>query len=460
MSSKPVYMAGQGFMSDAQPPRPRLRPWLLPALLAAVVALAALWVLWGRGGEAPRSRVQVLSTPAGAEILLDLHPTGKRTPAQLDLPTRGSHRLQVRLAGYVPTPLILRLDGKELPAQVEFRLEPQPTATQTVEPQDLDESPPVSPPAVGLAPLLETSRRTPSGVGERPVEPLGLRFRGWDPAFRLKVDGRQLDPVAARQLPPGAHRVQVEGAGRVLLDTLLAEVGPVDLVLPPRERFVEVRVEPEQAEIVAGDRLLGRGRALLWRDDLPLAVRFPPLPGLLPPQARTVPRASPDLRLRHQATLRFQWTPAGPDGLALTQAGYRMPGQPFTKDESRGPRRDAGGLLLGRAFHDRRPGGAQAVRFEFTLPDGAHTGWGAHLELEAKDSGRRFPLVLTRGARLSLWLNGTQLARDQVLDETLDVRSWPVGNLLKPGSNELEVSSSEEARSASLLTRVTMKVGP
>jgi len=349
--------------------------------------------------------------------------------------------------------------GRETPTQVEFRLDPQPSVARLVEVR-VEEPAAADPPAVGLAPLLETSRRTPSGVAERPVDPLGLRFLNWDPAFRLRVDGRQLDPVAARQLSAGTHRVQVEGAGRMLLDTLLAGGGTVDLALPPRERFVELRVEPEQAEIVSGDRLLGRGRALIWRGDLPLAVRFPALPGLLPPQGRTLPRDSPDLRLRHQSMLRFQWTPAGADGLELREGGFRMPGGPFTQDAERGPRREAAGLLLGRAFHDRRPGGAQAARFVFTLPEGAHAGWSAQLELEAKDSGRRFPLVLTRDARLSLWLNGTLLARDQMLDEQVEIRGWPVGNLLRPGVNELEVSSSEEARSATVLARATIKVGP
>jgi hypothetical protein len=466
MSRKPVYMAGQGFMSDAPPPtRPRLPRRL--ALILAILLPAALW--FGRGalpgdGDNPL-RVEVDSTPAGAEILLDLRPTGQLTPASLDLPDRGEHLVQARLAGHVATPLSVRVGGDGTPERITFVLEPLPPGRlEESSPAPADAPPPQAAattlPAVGLAPLLETSRRPPSGVAERPADPLGLRFLNWDPSFRLKVDGRPLDPQAARHLAGGTHRIVVEGAGRTLLDTLLAEGGPALLALPGRERFLEVRVEPEQGEIVAGDRLLGRGRALVWRGDLPLAIRFPALPGLLPPAGRTLAQGGADVAVRHQVALRLQWTTTAEDGLTLGSLGYRMPGQPFTDDEKRGPRREGTGLLLGRAFHDRRPGGAQAARLRFRLPEGVHGGWNAQLEIEARDSGRRFPLVLSKGARLSLWLNGTLLARDQVLDETAETRSWPVGNLLRPGINEVEISSSEEARSATQLSRVTVKVGP
>ena len=465
MSPKPVYMAGQGFMSDAPPPpRPRL-PRILLGLALAALLFAASWSVVARlrRERAPTRQVEVSSTPPGAEILLDLEPTGRRTPARLELPG-GGHRLQVRLAGHVSTPLSVNLDGAAGPDRVSFLLTPLPPGRTEAPAAEhgpgAPETVPPTLPAVGLAPLLETSRRPPSGVAERPADPLGLRFQNWDPSFRLKVDGRYLDPLATRHLAAGTHRIVVEGAGRVLLDTLLAGGGAAQLVLPGRDRFLEVQVEPGQAEIVAGERLLGQGRALVWRGDLPLAIRFPALPGLLPPAPRTLARGGADVQVRHQTALRLQWTASAEEGMTLASLGYRMPGQPFAVDEKRGPRREGADLLLGRAFHDRRPGGAQAARLHFRLPEAVHNGWAAQLEIEARDSGRRFPLVLSKGARLSLWLNGTLLARDQLLDETAEVRSWPVGNLLRPGVNELEVTSSEEARSATQLSRVTLKVGP
>lgn len=467
MSRKPVYMAGQGFMSDAPPPRPCLPRRLAWVLALALPLLAALWLARDHfpGAGGPSFPVDVASTPPGSEILLDLRPTGMRTPCRLELPARGHHLLQARLAGHVANPMSVRIGGDSRPDRVEFLLEPLPLGHVEAPSAGpaislAPETSPPSLPAVGLAPLLETSRQPPRGVSERPADPLGLRFLNWDPSFRLKVDGRTLDPLAVRHLAGGTHRIVVEGAGRTLLDTLLAGGGPVSLSLPARERFLEVRVEPEQGEIVAGDRLLGQGRALVWRGDLPLAIRFPALPGLLPPAGRTLERGGPDLAVRHQTAQRFQWTPSAEDGLVLGPVGYRMPGQSFTVDEKRGPRREGGGLLLGRAFHDRRPGGAQAARLRFRLPEGVHSGWSAHLEIDARDSGRRFPLVLSKGARFSLWLNGTLLARDQVLEETAEARSWPVGNLLRPGVNEVEISSSEEARSSTQLSRVTVRVGP
>lgn len=463
MNRKPVYRAGQGFQRDdpASPPAlwRRLRWWALG--LASLLGFGlCLWLWPSRPLE---GRVRVLSEPPGAEILLDLRATGLRTPAELAPPPGRHSLLQVRLAGYVSRPLALRLDPLHPPREVRFQLEANPAPRPAASPIQTPSATlaPTSPhPAVGLAPLLEEALRQPAGVPEHPDPGLALTLLNWDASFQLSVDGRPLPPAGARHLPAGVHRIRVELAGRAVLDTVLRGGGPRSLLLPPRERFVEVRATPAEAEIVLGDRLLGRGRCLLRRSDLPLSLRFPSLAGWLPPAPLSVEADAPaTLSVQHREPYTLSWAPGKEQGLQLTARGYRMPGRDFTVDSQRGAKLEGGGLLLGRAFHDRRPGGAQAARFSFEMPAETQSAWPVTLELLAGDSGQREPLVLTRGARLTLSLNGTVLARDLTLEEGEHQRGWPVANLLKPGRNELLIQSGEDSRSASRVSRLRLKVG-
>ena len=471
MSDKPVYIAGQGFQSsdDKPPHRSRL------ALLLVLLALAAGVVLALRLSPSGRTLLfQVQSEPAGAEILIDLKATGKRTPAELQVPAPVPFLLQVRLDGHEADPTALRVDGARLRRGQLFRfaLRPLPAAAPL--------------PSAPLPPAGEATRTNsdaqavgrPVGVGglllgtlaeSAPAvgapgdsrEQLEISWLRWDPAFRLKVDGQILSVSAARALPAGTHRLQVDLAGRSLLDTLLAGQGPRRLVLPAREKFVEIQVSPPEAEIVVGEVVLGQGRVLLRRADLPLDLRFPALPGLLPPAALRVAADAPGvLSVRHHEPLRLSWSPAGESGLRLAARGYVMPGAEFQEDTAHGPRLEGDQLLLGRAFHDRRPGGSQAAVFRFELPADQHADWPVELSLSAGDSGQRYPLTLTRGATLTVLLNGTALARDLVLGADEQRRGWPVSSLLKAGSNQLTVQSSEASRSATRLRVVELRVGP
>ncbi len=71
---------------------PRLAALLLLPLLAGCTYLS---------GD---PHVMVTSTPAGAEILLDGQPTGRTTPAKLELGGMlgGNHRISLRKRGYAP----------------------------------------------------------------------------------------------------------------------------------------------------------------------------------------------------------------------------------------------------------------------------------------------------------------------------------------------------------------------
>ncbi len=463
MTEKPVYLAGRGFQDDKGPPPSRWR-WPLLAFLLLLGVGALLFLR----REVPEGhcRLLVRSTPPGAEILLDLNAAHGVTPATVDWPRDRDVLVQVRLPGFESQPLAYRLSRRELAAEervLEFNLVALPTGVVKAS------STPGAAGGDSLPPLIahsttSTARPLAPAVSQvaAPAPPPGghtLAWVHWDPSYRLRLDGR-IQPGPTQVMAPGSHRLQVDLRGRTLLDTLVKESGPHRLVLPGAERFVEVRIQPQEAEIVQGDATLGKGRALIHRGDLPLVLRFPALPGLLPPASLTLVPSSPGrVDVRHSQSLDLRWTPNESKGLNALDMGYEMDGR-YQPDPDHGPRRQGGSLLLGRAFHDRRPGGAQALRLGFDAPEGLNRQWEARLEIHAVDSGKRHPLTLGRGATLTVWVNGTALVKDMplVMDEA--PRSWPVSSLLKPGRNEVRIQSSEASRSSTALLSVALKVGP
>jgi len=470
MSGKPVYHAGQGFQSTDEGPRRGAAAWTLAALLLALVALAVWrWL----GEEPPSSRLRVESDPPGAAVLVNLLPVGLATPCDVELPAGVPALVQVSLAGHEAEPLALRLDpaGPAFPRRLHFHLRPLPDAATADPGAATPAAAPLPSPArgevpavagVGLASLLEGSLRhsPPAGNSNPASEGHEIVWNRWDEAFRLRVDGRALPVAAARVLAAGPRGVRVDLNGRALLDTLLAETGRHLLTLPGPEAFVEVRVRPGEAEITEGDATRGRGRCLLHRSELPLTLRFPALPGLLPPPPLAVAAGAPRLlEAVHRAPLRLSWTPAAAEGIRLEESGYVLPPQGFIADATHGPRLADGSAWLGRAFLDRRPGGDQALRLVFDL-DVVNAEWPAELELAARDSGQRFPLVLTRGATLTVLLNGTPLARDMPLALGEDRRAWPVASLLRAGRNVVQLQCGETSRSRGLLIRLELRVGP
>lgn len=460
MTGKPVYLAGRGFQSENEVRKPR---WPLPLLGLALLVLILAVLGWRSFRPQDRCRLEIHSTPPGAEILLDLEAGHGRTPAVVEWRRDRELLVQVRLPGHESQPLGQRLSVKDLSkdgVRLDFRLIPLPASPR------VDSAALPSPPSSASSSLATPAASPPdlrlSTPAPRPVATPGghtLAWQNWDPAFRLRVDGRTL-PGPTQVLAPGSHRVQVELRGRNLLDTLLQESGAHRLILPGLERFVEVRVQPAAAEIVLGDQSLGKGRALISRGELPVRLVFPALPGLLPPASATVGVGSPGrLDFQHSQGLDLRWTPGESRGLNLLDMGYEMGGR-YQVDAAHGPRREGGILLLGRAFHDRRPGGAQALRLVFEAPEGLNRQWQARLEIDAVDSGKRHPMTLNRGATLTVLLNGTALVKDMPLAADEAPRSWPVSALLKPGRNELRIQSSESSRSSTALRGASVKVGP
>ncbi|MDP2360211.1 MAG: hypothetical protein Q8O14_05600 [bacterium] len=452
-------------MNDEEPGRRRHLLWA--SLLGAILLLLAT-LLWSRREQAGSCQVTVLSEPAGAEILVNLRAGHGLTPGSLSLPAHRPALIQVRLAGHEAEPISHRLERKDLAAgtrSLSFKLVElaQPTPVQQVggAPPSAAAATIPTPRPVGLGSLLE--------LGAAPFHPADsdlveqghtLAWSRWDAAFRLKIDGRVLPQGAARALDPGPRRLQVDLRGRVLLDTLLARGGMHRLALPPREHFVELMIEPPEAEIIRGDELLGRGRCLIHRFELPLVLRFPRLTGLLAPPPLSLTATAPlSMELAHHAPLSLEWRPAGSSGIRLEATGYVMPGEDFRADAASGPRAAGSALVLGRAFMDRRPGGSQALRLAFDLPMKVNPEWSAELVLVAADSGQRYPLVLTRGAALTVLINGTVLARELPLADSEQARAWPVSSLLQTGRNLVQVQTTEASRSRALLYRVELRIG-
>ena len=81
-------------------PRRSLWPW--SGLWLALLACACLVPLWGckpKRKEAPKLRLSISSDPPGADVILDDHPAGGKTP--LRGPVRKvRHMVEIALEGY------------------------------------------------------------------------------------------------------------------------------------------------------------------------------------------------------------------------------------------------------------------------------------------------------------------------------------------------------------------------
>lgn len=467
MTGKPVYLAGRGFQEDDERPSGWRRWWGLILLLLLLVSLG-LWS-WRRERGAGTCRLTVTSSPAGAQLVLNLKDGYGQTPATVEWPRDQPVLVQVKLPGLSSQPLAIRLEPTDLALaqrELDFTLLPTPAAGRLeAAATDSIATPEQQPGAEQVAPAL-TEKLLQANAARLATPPKAVDPGGhtvgwihWDPAFRLRINGR-VQPGPTQVLEPGSQRVQVDLRGRLLLDTLLARSGAHRLILPGPESFVEVRISPPEAEIVQGDATLGKGRVLVHRRELPQEVSFPALPGwLAPPSVTLTAQSAMRVEYAHRRAQQLQWTPQESGGIYLLDMGYELEGR-YREDAAHAPRREGKDLLLGRAFHDRRPGGAQALRLGFDLPESANAQWAARLEIHATDSGHKHPLTLTRGATLSVWLNGTLLAKEMKLDLDEAPRSWPVSNMLRPGRNELRIQSSEQSRSSTRLRSVQLKVGP
>jgi len=229
---------------------PRRRPAIVSALLLTLVCC------WSCGREAPVGELRVVSTPAGAAVLIDGIATGATTPASLLLGV-GSHRVAVSLAGHLVTPTVrdVPVTAGEL-ATAEFALAALGSVTVTSDP-------------AGAAILVDGSDSgytTPSTfelvVGEHALE---LRLAGYaDPA-----GGHLVDVLAAANpgldvtlLPAGGLEVVSTPAGAdIFLDGSPAgRLTPWLFNLPAGDHVVTVAreqflVEPEQvvATVAVGD---------------------------------------------------------------------------------------------------------------------------------------------------------------------------------------------------------------
>ncbi len=472
---KPVYIAGVGFTNE-QPGRSWKGPLFL--LLLLIVLGTAVWYMIQDYRSIPAECLLVIeSQPPGAEVWLNLEPTGKLTPAEISAPTSEEVLVQVRMAGRQSDPLGWKLSQQELRQgrvscsflMSELEAPYQPEEAAPIIKEDVAPQVPARQPQA-LARLQATERKQPAAreikpsptPAQPPVQAPAISSHtvyllNSDEAYRLRVDGVELPIAEAMQLEAGPHRLQVDLMSIQLLDTLLLEGGEHRLLLPDRSHVVEVTVMPARAEIISRERSLGRGRVLVPRILLPMQLRFPTLAGLLPPAEFLLdPDAPLKLEFRHTEPMHFVWTsPDSPD-MRVEGLGYVLPDRGFVSDREHGPEMDEAPMLLGRAFHDRRPGGAHTLRLQIQLPEGFHSGWPADLMVDAVDSGERFPLTLTRRATLSVFVNDVALGRDLVLDEASAPRSWPVSRLLKPGLNRIELRSTEEAKSRTRLLKVRL----
>ncbi len=501
-NAKPVYYAGHGFENSRGSRRLSRIP--LAALVLVLLALLSWLVARELRIGAAGLRVRVLSDPPGARIWLDHRPTEHICPAELNLPALKPSLVQVRLEGWRAEPLARLVEPRSraiieppLPLELGFRMrrtyieiQAPDTAASAGGPQDPEERHPRSAGAPATVPAgdpelaaaqegslstadpgpqIEELRIAPEAnpaepAAEQDPSPGRLHLAGWDELFRLRINNRELRPREGGllELNPGPHRLVVDLYRTVLLDSALqvSAAEEIELRLPDRTAFVRVETAGAEGEIVSGDWNLGRGTALIPRSLLPLDLRFLPLPGLLEPPGMRIDRDTPlTVVAPYLPEIRLHYLPGGDDGgIELRQRGYFLPDQGFVADVERGPELDEDRLLLGRAYHDRRPGGAHEARFRFNLPEEFHRDLPARLLVEASDTGDNYPLSLLDRATLSLLLNGIVLAQDIELEREVRERSWPVNNYLEPGENLLVLRNTERSRSLSAVHRIAVEL--
>ena len=199
---------------------------------------------------------------------------------------------------------------------------------------------------------------------------------------------------------------------------------------------------------------------MLPRSRLPLEVRFLPVKGFLEPATlRLTKQSALEVEVVYIEEQTLRWNLSSElHQLQAVAAGYYMPAEGFIADRDRGPQTDGERLLLGRAFHDRRPGGSQQIEFVFYLPEGVHEQMPARLRLRVADSEDSFPMHFTDRATLTVELNGTRLADDVTLGQEPETRNWPISRTIRPGENRLVLRNTERATSASAIYSVEVEL--
>jgi hypothetical protein len=430
-------------------------------ILVPILALCFACIL---GCSKTEVNVEITSIPSGAVIWLNHAPTTFRTPS--DLRIQEDALVAVRLEGFKAAPLAIQVQLSDPPGALHFDLVKRTLPVHAIEVEDQVEADSPPPLAVSKLPVETTITPKPKQTQPRtvetaaakavPIQGHSLTLTPWDPLFTLKIDG-ELRPYSAGDLPltEGPHHIQVKLNTFELLDSLLLEPGEHLLTLPSRDSFVDVQLEPSDAQLVSGSVSLGHGRCLIPRFLLPMELSFEALPGYLEPAPIRLEPKSQNTIFRYTKALSYSWAEGS---IRLEGRGYRFPDQEFVSDASVAPEPMNGSLLFAKAFKSRRPSGVHAAQFVFDLPEDTHDAWPATLEILVGDSQKRVFGSFRNRATLTLLINGTSLVRDVVIENEEEQKTWPISKLIKPGKNTLEIRSTERALSRLRLDAISLRL--
>jgi serine/threonine-protein kinase len=172
----------------------------------------------------------IVSSPAGAEILVDGTPTGTRTPAQLPLKA-GKHTIAFRLDGFAPAEVAS--DSK--PGET-VSLSPTLTVRNSI---DISSPPPTDAPSLGA---LARMKRFMTGGNDIPVGKGAIQVRTRPKGATITVDGIDARRTTPFKFPmhPGTYNVVVSKAGfQSVTRTVKVEAGKVadvEAVLAPEAK--------------------------------------------------------------------------------------------------------------------------------------------------------------------------------------------------------------------------------
>ncbi len=283
-----------------------------------------------------------------------------------------------------------------------------------------------------------------------------------------KDSGHQTDYIFA-QLPLGRYKIEVRKAEYQSIpefrEVLLTRDNPsisVRFVLRKKGERVQVVTDPPGGKIYVDGKLMGTGRL---EEELPIGkhtISFGAIPGYNPPRKRVI-----DLREGRPVKIEVRYFPrmeilGGVDryGNVIVEncnveTGYLLPGRAFTASSKNGPEivysKELGDYLwkLGFAFPYRNPKGNDAVKLEFKLPRDLGYEQKFVLKIYAIASDDRYPLTLSPRVDISIKFNNHILSYYYEPESIKEVKSleeaeWDITPYVKPGLNELEISTTDK----------------
>ncbi len=435
-------------------------------LLAVWVAAGIAYLLFDYVRSSGEGSLVVLSEPPGAQILLDLKPTGALTDGVIPEVKRGRHSVTVRLQDHLAEPFTQVVDirqgsidtvrfvltpvegglPEEQPAKVQF-----PERAHDVLPKELtlvssydslrrqrhDSLPLITSPQSEPATPVQSEAAEETAPVEVAIKPMeeepatgAIEIASSVPGATIIVNDRQLASLTPTTLtvPFGNYTVKVSMEGysvdpseQVVRVARVASTQLVHFTLKPAIRQeIKIETRPISGKIFVDSVLVGEGNAIVPHEYGIYNVVFGAVEGYVTPEpvrlSLTPSRPQPEvvgiyrklLVASVEVTVEGSVTPRGDvaysTGIHFDDSGYETSSQGPRIRQIPGSANYGWELAMGDA--NRNPTGGDYVEFRFTLPPDFGADSELNLRLHVFRSPRRYPLSLSGKSELVVTVNG------------------------------------------------------